>query len=93
MDTGDPVSLFVRPEGITPLLPGEPCQMDNCLEAQVSTLLFDGGNSRIAAVVEQGTELTVRLPQTAEFARLRPGDRLQLGWMSSQAQYFAAGAQ
>lgn len=90
---GDPVSLFIRPEGISPMLPGAQSVMDNCLSAQVSTLLFDGANSRIGAVVDGGVELTVRLPQTAEFARLRPGDWLQLGWMSNQAQYFAAPAQ
>ena len=91
-DRGAPVSLFVRPEGISPLLPGQPCQMDNCLDARVSTLLFDGANSRIGALLDEGTELTVRLPQTPEFAQLRPGDRLQLGWMGNQAQYFAAPA-
>ncbi len=90
ISVGDLVSLFVRPEGISPVLPGEQCRMDNCLDAQVTTLLFDGANSRISAAVDQDTELTVRLPQTPEFARLRPGDRLQLGWMSHQAQYFAA---
>lgn len=87
--SGDPVSLFVRPEGISPMLPGDPCRMDNCLDAQVSTLLFDGANSRIGVVVDQGIELTVRLPQTAAFTRLRPGDRLKLAWMSNQGQYFA----
>lgn len=92
--TGDSVSLFIRPEGITPVLPGDSCRMDNCLDAQISTLLFDGANSRISAAIgPEGAELTVRLPQTPEYARLRPGDRLQLGWMSNQAQYFAAGAQ
>lgn len=88
--TGDSVSLFIRPEGISPILPGEQCLMDNCLDAQVTTLLFDGANSRIEAKVDETTALTVRLPQTPEFAQLRPGDRLQLGWMSTQAQYFAA---
>ncbi|GGD03912.1 ABC transporter ATP-binding protein [Halopseudomonas salina] len=92
ISVGDAVSLFVRPEGISPFLPGETCRMDNCLNAQINTLLFDGANSRISATVEQGVGLTVRLPQTPEFARLKPGDRLQLGWMSSQAQYFAADA-
>jgi spermidine/putrescine transport system ATP-binding protein len=54
--------------------------------------LFDGANSRIGALLDEGTELTVRLPQTPEFVQLRPGDRLQLGWMGNQAQYFAAPA-
>jgi spermidine/putrescine transport system ATP-binding protein len=67
--------------------------MDNCLDAQITTLLFDGANSRITASIGQGSELTVRLPQTPEYARLRPGDRLQLGWMGNQAQYFAAGCE
>jgi spermidine/putrescine transport system ATP-binding protein len=93
VNVGDAVSLFVRPEGISPFFPGEPCRMDNCLNAQINTLLFDGANSRISAKVDEGAELTVRLPQTPEFSKLKPGDRLQLGWMSNQAQYFAAAPQ
>ena len=57
------------------------------------TTLFDVANSRITASIGQGSELTVRLPQTPEYARLRPGDWLQLGWMGNQAQYFAAGCE
>lgn len=86
-----PVSLFVRPESITPFLPGAPAQTDNLLEVQIDTLLFDGANSRISVSgLHGGPELTVRLPQTPDYARLRVGDRLQIGWMADQALYFAA---
>lgn len=86
-----PVSLFVRPESITVFLPGKPGQADNLLEVQIDTLLFDGANSRISVSgLQGGPELTVRLPQTPEYARLREGDRLQIGWMADQALYFAA---
>ena len=86
-----PVSLFVRPESITPFLPGAMAQTDNLLEVQIDTLLFDGANSRISVSgLHGGPELTVRLPQTPEYARLREGDRLHIGWMTDQALYFAA---
>ncbi len=88
---GKAVSLFVRPESITPFLPGNSTQADNLLEVQIDTLLFDGANSRISVSgVHGGPQLTVRLPQTAEYARLREGDRLHIGWMADQALYFAA---
>ncbi|WP_022962416.1 ABC transporter ATP-binding protein [Halopseudomonas pelagia] len=86
-----PVSLYVRPESITPFLPGTSAQADNLLEVQIDTLLFDGANSRISVSgLQGGPELTVRLPQTPEYARLREGDRLQIGWTADQALYFAA---
>lgn len=85
------VSLFVRPESITAFLPGTPAQADNLLEVQIDTLLFDGANSRIGVSAgPHGPGLTVRLPQTPAYARLREGDRLQIGWMTDQALYFAA---
>ncbi len=85
-----PVSLFVRPESITPYLPGMPALADNLLEVRIHTLLFDGANSRISVKgVQGGPELTVRLPQTPDYARLREGDQLQIGWMADQALYFA----
>ncbi|PCC97790.1 ABC transporter ATP-binding protein [Halopseudomonas pelagia] len=88
---GKAVNLFVRPESITPFLPGTPAQADNLLEVQIDTLLFDGANSRISVSgVHGGPELTVRLPQTPQYARLREGDRLHIGWMADQALYFAA---
>ncbi|MBQ0776653.1 MAG: ABC transporter ATP-binding protein [Pseudomonas sp.] len=88
---GKAVSLFVRPESITPFLPGSSAKADNLLEVQIDRLLFDGANSRISVCgVDGGPELTVRLPQTPEYARLREGDRLQIGWMADQTLYFAS---
>ncbi len=88
---GSQASLFVRPESIVACLPDMPCELDNRLSARVETLLFDGANSRIEVSVATGSQplnLTVRLPQTPAYARLRPGDLLTLGWAADQGLYF-----
>ena len=86
---GEQVSLFVRPESITPYLPGQSAVADNCLEVQIDTLLFDGANSRISVTAMRGgPSVTVRLPQTPEYARLQVGDRIRIGWSENQSLAF-----
>lgn len=87
---GDQVSLFVRPESITPYLPGQSALSDNCLDVQIDTLLFDGANSRISVTAMPGSpSMTVRLPQTPEYAKLQVGDQIRIGWAENQSLAFA----
>ncbi len=80
--TGQPVDLFVRPEGIT--LSRDPAEVGglaNRLAGEVESVLFDGANSRVLVKeARTGGEVTAALPQTDRFADLGPGQTLHLGW-------------
>lgn len=88
---GDAVEVFVRPESIEVARGVHDMASDNQLITTVETVLFDGANSRIEVCGRTNRlDLLVRLPQTHEFADLRRGDIVSLGWMSGQTQCFAA---
>ncbi len=91
LSLNDPVELFVRPEMIH--LAREKGQAsDNNLVGKVQNILFDGGNSRLL-IQEQftGIELQVVLPQTRDFADIKTGDQLHLGWNAGQSHVFRRG--
>ncbi|MGE4453829.1 MAG: ABC transporter ATP-binding protein [Sphaerochaeta sp.] len=72
--------LFIRPESVI-INPGENREHFNILPVKVSSILFDGGNSRLL-VQTQGREeeLVVALPQTREYDYIKAGDHIQVGW-------------
>lgn len=72
--------LFIRPEAFI-INPGDGRENFNILSVDVTSILFDGGNSRLL-VQPLGTqdELVVALPQTREYDNIRSGDRIQVGW-------------
>lgn len=90
LEDGAGVEAFVRPESIRVARGVHDMASDNQLVATVETVLFDGANSRIEVreSVHQ-LDLLVRLPQTHEFADLRRGETVSLGWMSGQTLCFA----
>ncbi|WDP91528.1 MAG: ABC transporter ATP-binding protein [Desulfobacter sp.] len=90
---GTDADLFLRPEAI--VLEPDPGRAElNRFEIKVSSLLFDGANSRLLAVLpETGREIQVSLPQTRQFDHIRPGDRVTAGWDPASAMLFPKEAQ
>lgn len=88
---GDAVLAFVRPEVATlarspdALPSGQPRY-----QATVGSLLFDGANSAVL-VREQGsgTEVTIALPQTGQFADLVVGEQIAFGFDPARALCFS----
>ena len=76
----DEYDLFIRPEAVI-INPGEGRENFQTIPVDVTSILFDGGNSRLM-VKPLGTdgELVVALPQTREYDFIRSGDRIQVGW-------------
>jgi len=77
---GDEIDLFLRPESI--LLQPDPSIEDlNRFSIIVKSILFDGANSRILALIpESSQEILVSLPQNRQFDHIEPGDRIEAGW-------------
>jgi spermidine/putrescine transport system ATP-binding protein len=91
---GDAVEAFVRPEvailgrSRTELPAQQPCH-----EGTVESLLFDGANSAVL-LNEAGTkqEFRIALPQTGQFADLKPGERINFSFAPDRAVCFPARA-
>ena len=91
---GDAVEAFVRPE--VALLAREaaalPAELPP-LQATVQSLLFDGANSAVLLrELRTGLEFRVALPQTGQFADLRPGEAVAVAFDPERAVCFRAGA-
>jgi spermidine/putrescine transport system ATP-binding protein len=83
------VEIFVRPEMIKLSLSQDEQTAENRLSAEVSSLLFDGARSQLLVRESNSRhELLVNLPQTADFTRLKPGDRVFLSWRGDQSHAF-----
>ena len=92
LTAGDRAQVFVRPESIR--IAGDAQALagfDNVLDGAVSSILFNGAGSRVMVRGETGEEIEVTLPQSGEFASLRRGDRVHVGWSGAQGNAFTAG--
>ena len=90
---GDEVDIFVRPEAIA-LSRDEAGlgSLDNRMEGEVVSLLFNGANSRVLVrEASSGGEVDIALPQAGEMHELKPGARVHFGWRADQALCFPAG--
>jgi spermidine/putrescine transport system ATP-binding protein len=91
---GDAVEVFVRPEVATlarsasELPPEQPSH-----SGQVQSVLFDGANSAVL-LQEAGSrrEFRIALPQTGQFAELKPQEKVAFSFDPSRAVCFAARA-
>ena len=91
---GDAVEVFVRPEaailarGAAELPPDQPRH-----SGEVQSVLFDGANSAVL-LQEARThrEFRIALPQTGQFADLKPHDQVAFSFDPSRAVCFAARA-
>lgn len=80
--------LFVRPEALV-INPGNERENYNVLPVDVTSILFDGGNSRLLVKpIGSSDELVVALPQTREYDFIKKGDRIQIGWDMHKAVCF-----
>ncbi len=88
---GDAVEVFVRPEAIRLARSADGVAGDaNRLGVRVSSLLFNGANSRVLVHDPQsGGEIDVALPQSTDFAGLEQGSDVHIGWGRDQALAFA----
>ncbi len=74
---GQQCTLFIRPESII-LQPDADLPDLNRFELTVRTILFDGSNTKILAMLGD-TEITVALPQNQQFAHIAPDDKVEAG--------------
>jgi len=89
---GGEVDIFVRPESVVIATdPARISAMENRIEGDLVSILFNGANSRALIRDSQtGGELDVALPQTGEFSHLTRGQTVHLGWGQAQAKAFSA---
>jgi spermidine/putrescine transport system ATP-binding protein len=90
---GDAAEIFVRPEAIRVAQEAaELARFDNRIAGTVTSLLFNGAASRIMVRDPAGgEEIEVTLPQSGEYAGLKRGDAVQIGWSGDQGNCFPAG--
>lgn len=69
--------LFIRPESII-LEPDTDLKNLNRFKLTVRTILFDGSNTKILAMLGE-SEITVALPQNQQFAHIAPGEIVSAG--------------
>ncbi|HVC02184.1 MAG TPA: ABC transporter ATP-binding protein [Steroidobacteraceae bacterium] len=88
---GDPVEAFIRPEAAT--IGRQPDQLPQdqpAHEGLVESLLFDGAKSAVLLrETRSRREFRVALPQTGQFADLRPGERILFSFDPTRAACFA----
>lgn len=90
---GQRAEVFLRPEAIRLAASADALAgFDNRMQGRVTNLLFNGAASRVLVQDAGGEVLEVALPQSGEFAGLKPGDAVHLGWGAGQASAFAAEA-
>ncbi|WP_420556024.1 ABC transporter ATP-binding protein [Roseovarius sp.] len=93
LSKGDTAEIFVRPEAVHLAANAEAlAQFENRMQGRVTSLLFNGAASRVLVEDDAGETLEVTLPQTGEFASLKRGDRVHIGWGAAQAMCFAGAA-
>ncbi|MDK3019064.1 ABC transporter ATP-binding protein [Pseudodonghicola flavimaris] len=91
LSEGDMAEIFVRPESIRLADHAEALSsFDNRLKGTVTSLLFNGAASRVLVRDDAGETLEVNLPQSGEFASLKRGDTVHIGWGAGQATCFGA---
>ncbi|TDK48107.1 ABC transporter ATP-binding protein [Antarcticimicrobium luteum] len=93
LSAGDSAQIFVRPEAIRIAHDTEELShFDNRMTGRVASLLFNGAASRIIVQDPDGREeIEVNLPQSGEFAGLKRGAEVHIGWSGAQGNCFAAG--
>ncbi len=86
---GAKAEILVRPESIRLAASAEALAgFENRLTGNVTSLLFNGAASRVLVQDGVGETLEVTLPQSGEFASLKRGDAVHIGWGAGQAACF-----
>ena len=75
----EPKKLFMRPEAFI-LNPSDDLTDIERIDMKVRTILFDGSNTKISAIIGQSDdEVLISLPQNAQFEDLKEGDAVVVG--------------
>ncbi|MFK7882333.1 ABC transporter ATP-binding protein [Roseobacter sp.] len=87
---GDTARVFVRPEAIRlSRSDGDTANLANTGVGHVDSVLFNGANSQVMLRNHAAVgELSVALPQTAEFRDLTKGDQIHFGWEPDQTRCY-----
>ncbi|WP_380056895.1 ABC transporter ATP-binding protein [Falsihalocynthiibacter sp. SS001] len=86
---GEAAQVFLRPEAIRVARTVEEVRdQENIAIGTVENVLFNGANSRVLLAVPNGGTVDVALPQSGEFAGLKRGETLHIGWGVAQALCF-----
>ncbi|WP_187429712.1 Spermidine/putrescine import ATP-binding protein PotA [Roseobacter fucihabitans] len=87
---GDRAQIFVRPEAIRlSRSVADLAGLQNTGKGRVESVLFNGANSQlILRDGANGAEMSVALPQTAEFRDLAKGDDIHFGWAPDQTRCY-----
>lgn len=90
LSKGDSAQIFVRPEAIRlSRAHSDLAEMANVGNGRVENVLFNGANSQlILRDAANGSEMSVALPQTAEFRDLSQGDEVHFGWQPDQTRCY-----
>ncbi len=89
INVGAEVEIFVRPEAIEISPKSHDGAKHNLLKVKVTNILFDGASSQLLVKeMKSGGELTVKLPQTAEFKSLKNGDALEISFPAEQVKTY-----
>ena len=91
---GDKADVFVRHESILiSRSDGAFGSCENHMQGRVQDVIFNGAASRVILDDGQGGDkIEVTLPQSGDYADLRKGDFVHIGWRGSQSTCFAQGA-
>ncbi|MEP5728215.1 MAG: ABC transporter ATP-binding protein [Sulfitobacter sp.] len=93
VQSGTPVTIFVRPEFITAhpdqTAPAPPDAYTNSLTGKVDSVLFNGANSRILVRGQSAELIEADVVVTGGTQDLRPGDPVRLQWSHEQAMCYA----
>jgi len=85
LNVGQHAQVFLRPEAIELARTGDGV---NASGGVVENVLFNGANSSVTVKDQSGSLLTVALPQTGAFAKLRKGDAVFTRWDPGQARCY-----
>jgi putative spermidine/putrescine transport system ATP-binding protein len=77
---GRPSTLSLRPERVT--VNPEAGSLPNIVDARVEELIYLGDHIRTRASVCGRDDFIIKMPNSADHARLNPGDSIRVGWLA-----------
>ena len=85
---GDPVTVMLRPERLSPLLDGS--ADGRAVSGSVRQVIFQGSELRLLVDLSDGTEVVATVEPDGDSASLQPGAPIALGW-APDAPYLLRG--
>jgi putative spermidine/putrescine transport system ATP-binding protein len=82
--------LSLRPERVT--VNPEAGRVQNIVDAKVEELIYLGDHIRTRVTVCGHDDFVIKIPNSADHARLNPGDSIQVGWLAEDCRALDAPA-